>query len=629
MISTRRHVVSPSVLALTTLLLAGCEPVQDPAPSTQILQQVQLPTADPSTRADITYTLSFEDAARHLIDVQAVFPVAPDAQDLELMMAAWTPGSYLIREYARHVEGVMATDAAGEPLAVTKTRKNRWLVGTPGTQDSVHVHYRVYAREMTVRTNFVDRDIALLNGAPTFLIPVGGETMSHEVRLELPDAWPDSATALESMGEHRYFSPDFDTLVDSPIVIGPMSRHGFELDGVAHELVQAGEYELWDNEQAAADVARLTLEHIQFWGSIPYSHYVYLNAITESGGGLEHKNSTLMLTGRLRSGTDRGYRRWLGLVSHEFFHTWNVKRLRPAALGPFDYENENYTRSLWMAEGLTSYFGPLLLRRAELIDDKQFLRGLSSAIGRVQETPGRHVRSVADSSFDAWIKGYRPDENLRNTAVDYYGKGQVVGFLLDAEIRRRTAGRKSLDHVMRTAYERYSGETGFTPEDFRNVVAETAGEPLDGFFQRFVDGTEELDYGPALEWYGLRFKSKKKDDDEDEQPGWLGLRTEEDGTRLSISAVPRDTPAWDAGLNVDDEILAIDDFRVDAKSWDDRLKLYAPGTETHLWIARRGRLRQIPITFAQEPDATWKLEVDPEAGVRAKRRRADWLQGPS
>ncbi len=623
--------------ALSTLCLVGCEPSTPessvPTPAAQKPPAAH-PQTDPATQADIVFNLSFDDAARHLIDVEGSYPVDPEAPSLELKMATWTPGSYLIREYSRHVEGLGAVDSQGQVLDVTKTAKNRWRVGTPDKIDRVIVRYRVYAREMSVRTNFVDAEIAMLNGAPTFIIPMDGEALSHEVRLSLPDTWSGSATALESLGPNRYFSPNFDVLVDSPIVAGRLSRHGFEIDGVPHELVQAGDYSRWDNERAAEDVARLALEQTRFWGDIPYPRYLFLNVITEAGGGLEHSASTLMLSGRFRSGTEKGYRRWLGLVSHEFFHTWNVKRLRPKTLGPFDYEQEAYTRSLWIAEGLTSYYGPLLLRRAGLYNDKHFLKTLSSAIENTQKPAGRKVRSVAESSFDAWIKGYRPDENSSNTAVSYYSKGQVVGFLLDAEIRSRTADQKSLDQVMQAAYAAYSGDRGFTPEEFRRITAEVIGEPMDDFFDRYVDGTEELDYAPALEYYGLRLAKKEQNEDagEDDEPteaGWLGLSLEAQEGRAIINLVPRDTPAWQAGLNVDDEILAIGDYRVDAEGWSDRLEHYPPGTETHLWISRRDRLMQLPVTFGKAPEDSWELEVDPEAGSRAKRRRSAWLEGPS
>ena len=726
-----------SLVFLSCLLWSGCDANQAPVPESRLLTESTIAPA-PTSEADIVYEMRFDDASRHLMDITASFQATladPDQpkpkraepkdtapatahgssghgnsghghsghgssstdedheaepapfQDLDLKMAVWTPGSYLVREYSRHVEGVSARTRDGQPLDIHKIAKNRWRVSQVPEQEVI-VQYRVYAREMTVRTNFVDHDIAILNGAPTFMIPVGGESLSHELRIHLPPQWPHSATALERISELDdssieeaeapdteeddtsgddtseepasdpvsgpvseepateneeiassedspqipvFRSPDFDTLVDSPILLGKLERHGFEVEGIHHELVQAGDYSLWDNVQAAEDVAKLTRQQHKFWGVSPYPHYYFLNAITESGGGLEHKDSTLMLTGRWRGSDDDGYRRWLGLVSHELFHAWNVKRLRPKTLGPFDYENENYTHSLWFAEGLTSYYGPLLMRRAGLITDKQFLKGLSSSIDRTQSTEGRHVRSLADSSYDAWIKFYRPDENSGNTSVDYYGKGAVVGFLLDAEIRRHTQNRESLDALMRLAYERYSGDTGFVPEDIRRLASEVAGHDMNEFFDRYIDGTEELDYQPALQWYGLQFGAGAhgggSHDDDEKVAGWLGARARDQGGRFVVGSVPRNTPAWDAGLNVDDEIIAIDAYRVTADNWSSRLEHYPPGTEADLWIARRGQMRTLKVTFGTESDTSWKLSIDSGSGAQARRHRQSWLDG--
>ncbi|MEM9491014.1 MAG: PDZ domain-containing protein, partial [Myxococcota bacterium] len=323
------------------------------------------------------------------------------------------------------------------------------------------------------------------------------------------------------------------------------------------------------------------------------------------------------------------------------------KRLRPVELGPFDYEREVHTRALWIAEGITSYYDDLLLHRAGLMTDKEYLDKLSKLIERVETNPGSLVESLSDSSFDAWIKFYRSDENSRNSRTDYYRKGAVVGFLLDAEIRRATLDRRSLDDVMRLAYERYSGERGFTTAEFRAVATEVAGRPLDDFFIQTVDTTEKLDYGPALEHYGLRFaeKAKKggqprgrtdqgdaqtaagspdKDDKDDEEPGYLGADVRSDGT---IARVIRGTPAYAAGLNVSDEILAIDDYRVHGHNLDKALKRFRPGTEVTMTVARRGKLRELPLTLGEKPGETWKLELNSAALSRTSESRRRWLAG--
>lgn len=627
MIETSRPGIrrAPFPFALLVVLLAAllcgvaCRRTPEPLPVA--------PPEAPTLAAEgemIRYVLRFPEPQTHLVEIEAVFPSA-GREALELRMATWTPGSYLIREFARHVEGLVAVTPDGEPLEVRKTTKNRWLVETGGAA-WVSVRYRLYCREASVRTNFVDADMAVLNGAATFFTTEEGAARPHEVRLELPGDWQGSATALEPhpSGEaSHYLAQDFDTLVDSPIVAGrELARREFQIENVPHSLVTVGDASLWDLDKAAADIETITRAQVEFWGTIPYPRYLYLNVLSESGGGLEHQNSTLMMTGRFAFRDKDWYSGWLQLAAHEFFHTWNVKRLRPRALGPFDYESEVYTRSLWIAEGVTSYYGPLLLRRAGLIDRKEFLEELSETIDGIQARPGRLVQPLALSSFDAWIKHYRPDENSGNTSINYYSKGQVVAFLLDAEIRRRTRGRHSLDGVMRRAAELYSGETGYTPEEFRAVVAEVAGESFDAFFASHVDRADELDYGAALEYFGLRFApSGEKDDAE----AVLGLQLEERAGRLHVRRVERGTAAYAAGFNVDDELLAINGYRILPGRWDDHRGLYEPGDEVVLTVSRRGALREITARFEASSSESWKLEVDPRAGRSERKRLEAWL----
>ncbi|MFP5379285.1 MAG: hypothetical protein ACLGHP_05970, partial [Vicinamibacteria bacterium] len=300
----------------------------------------------------IAYTIRFPAPATHYMEVEAVYPTA-GRPEIDLFMAVWTPGSYLIREYQRHVEQVAARGAGGQSLAVAKTTKNRWRVSTGGAS-TVTVSYRVYGREMTVRNNWIEAGFAMLNGAPTFLTLVERGPRPHRVRLELPAGWTRTATALTPVAgqPHTFVAEDFDTLVDSPIIAGNPVVTEFAVDGKAHYVVHEGDPSLWDTARANDDVRKIVEVTRDFWGGdLPYPYYYVLNMVTEAGGGLEHKNSTLLMANRFATRTRRPYLNWLNLVSHEFFHVWNVKRLRPLALGPFDYENENYTESLWVAEG--------------------------------------------------------------------------------------------------------------------------------------------------------------------------------------------------------------------------------------------------------------------------------------
>jgi predicted metalloprotease with PDZ domain len=591
----------------------------------------------------ISYTLRFPAPQTHTVDVEAVVPTGGEPA-IELMMATWTPGSYLIREFARQVESISAASEAGEPLAVEKTAKNRWRVETRGLP-RVTVRYRLYAREMSVRTNFVDRDFAILNGASTFLTlaaPADTEKRAHEVRVVLPPEWKVAVSPLPEIpgsGGPAFRAEDFDTLVDSPLYAGNARLYPFEAGGKPHLLVNEGEGDLWDGPRSAADAERVIREHIALWGTPPpYPRYVIFNMITEGSGGLEHRDSTLLMTSRWKARTREGRLDWLGLVSHEFFHVWNVKRLRPVELGPFDYESEVYTRALWVAEGITSYYDDLLVHRAGLSTRKEFLDRMSKLIETLQTTPGRLAQPLDEASFDAWIKYYRKDENTANTAVSYYTKGAIVSFLLDTKIRQATGGRKSLDDALRLAYQRHSGERGFTAEEFRRVLEEVAGTSLEAWLRSAIETTEELDYSEALDWFGLRFAESPEEPEKGETPekpgepkekaGWLGMDTELQGGRLVVTEVRRGTPAFQAGVNVDDEILAIGDYRVPPDGLGDRLKAYRPGQEETLLVARRERLVRLPVTFGEKPKPRWKLEVAPSATKEQAERLGAWL-GPS
>ena len=579
--------------------------------------------AQPGTEP-VRYTVSFPEPHTHYLNVSAVVPTG-GRPSIELMMAVWTPGSYLVREYSRNVEGVAAAGAGGRALAIEKTEKNRWRVTTGGAP-AVTVTYRVYGREMSVRTNWIEAGFALINGAPTFMTLADLSPRPHEVVLNPATGWRRSMTGLAAMGggEHRYRAPDFDTLVDSPILVGNPTVYEFSVDGKPHYLVNEGESGVFDGARAAKDFETLVREHRRFWGDLPYDKYVVLNMITEASGGLEHKNSTVLMTSRWATRSRRPYLSWLELASHEFFHVWNVKRLRPVELGPFDYENEVQTRSLWMAEGVTDYYADLLVHRASLATRDEYLDALSTKIEELQTTPGRNVQSAELASFDAWIKYYRPDENSPNVSVSYYTKGAVIAFLLDARIRKATAGSKSLDDVMRAAYAKYSGPRGFTPDELRQVAEQVAGTSLASFWDSAIEGTSELDYSEALEMFGLRFRPTATP----ARP-LLGATTRNDAGRLLVSQVRRETPAMAAGLNVDDEILAIDDFRVRADQLPARLDQYRAGDKVTLLVARRDRLLRLDVTLAAEPARTWRLEVNPAASEAQTRLLAEWLRGGS
>ena len=569
----------------------------------------------------IRYALRFPAPETHYLEVEAVYPTARRPQ-VELMMAVWTPGSYLVREYQRHLENLTATGDGGRALTVVKPAKNRWRIETGGAA-TVTVRYRVYGREMTVRNNWVEAGFAMLNGAPTFLTLADRTPRPHDVRIELPATWTTSSTPLMPVAgqAHRYRAGDFDTLVDSPIILGNSVTRTFVVEGKTHHLVLEGDPSLFDADRAAADVQKIVESGRATMGPLDYPHYFFLNMVTEAGGGLVHKNAFLTMSSRFTTRTRRAYVNWLNLVGHEYFHNWNIKRLRPIELGPFDYETENYTKSLWVGEGFTDYYGALLVRRAGLQTHAEYFDELSNAIELVQMRPGRTVQPVDMASFDTWIKQYRPDENSTNTSIDYYTKGAAIAFMLDAKIRKASGGARTLDTAMRLAYDRYSGAKGYTPEQFQQTMAEVAGVDLGAWFADVVSSTKELDFTEALDFYGLRFTPV---DLASARPT-MGASTRNDNGRLVVSVVRRGTPAHQAGVNVDDEILAIDDLRVRADGLVARMEQYKAGDTIRLLVARRDRMVTLDVTLAAEPGRPWRLQPRPDQTAEQKARLAAWL----
>lgn len=618
-----------SAAVLIACAASGCDASQSPVPQ-GTLSATPEPPAKPSPRragdADtLQYTLKFDHAHQHLIDVELSVPAGEAS--IELVLATWTPGSYLIREYARQIEGLVALDQAGTPLAIRKIKKNRWRVETSGK--SASIRYRVYAREMSVRTNFADDEVAMVVGAATFMTVEGRQNGPHDVAVVLRPGWARAVTGLDlhpSGAPNRFVAENFDELVDSPFLIGNPIERSFDAGGVPHEIASFGAGSSWDADKSTDDVAKIVVEQQAFWGEVPYHRYVILNALLSRGGmgGLEHLDSTLLLANRFAMEKPARYRAWLGLVSHEVFHTWNGKRLRPKSLGPFDYENEVYTDDLWIVEGLTSYYDDLTMVRAGLYSETQYFEALGGQIERLQKTPGRLVQPLSRASHDAWIKYYRRDENSVNTSISYYTKGAVVGFLLDMLIRRNTRGKSSLDDVMRRAYARYGRESGYTSAEFRALASEVAGTDLSAFFARAVDSTDELDYQPALDFVGLQFKEVKKSGgkDDEKEGGYLGVTVSSSGV---INRVLRDTPGFASGLNVDDEILAIESDRLDSGGLKGVLKHHAPGDDVAILIARRGRVRTLRATLGEKPESSFKLEKRSARSASQAARASAWL----
>ncbi len=576
--------------------------------------------------AEITHTVTFKDKAHNYFEVESQFDVPEGQAELELVMATWTPGSYLVREYSRHIENV-ELEQAGK---LEKIAKNIWKASEL-ENSTVRLKYRVYARELTVRTNWVEREFAFINGAPTFMRPMGKDNLPHYIGLELPEEWNDSATSLSEINrrKHLYVAENWDELVDSPIVAGNLQLKELKTKSKQkHFLVNVGNIDSWDIVKASEDVSKVVNSQLDFWGTDPFTKpYYFLNLIAEGRGGLEHKHSTALISTRFTMQERETWTKWLNLVAHEYFHSWNVKRLRPKALGPFDYEQENYTQELWFSEGLTSYYAALLNQRAGLTTRKEFSKVIAGSIKRLSEIAGQTTRSVADASFDAWIRSYRPDENSDNANVSYYTKGAMIGFLLDARLRKSTNNQKSLDDLMRSASDLYSGDEGFQNQDIYDLVSELDSTTAE-YLKSLVESAEYLDFSEPIDYFGLELETKKekKADDVSLPIAFLGFNFDKSKNDLVVSKVLRETPVFIAGVNAQDELLAIDGIRVKKSDFDKRMKAYRPNTEVELLLSRRGKLISLKAKTSEKPLKEWKLKELKEPSEEQKANLLKWLE---
>ena len=500
--------------------------------------------------APTRYRVAIPRPHTHLVEVEARYRELDGLPpSIVLRMAGWTPGSYLVRDYARQVEGLEAATAGGERLSVEKLDKASWRIDRRGASEVV-VRYRVFAHELSVRTSHVDATHAFLNGAPTFLWLEERRGAPHEVILEAPAGWR-TVTALTPLGGDRWQAADLDQLIDSPIHLGGGPVHEIEAAGRPHQLAIWGRPEpgAASVDDLVADTRKIIEAHAAvFGGAPPYDRYAFMLMLAPGVyGGLEHAASTALLSTPFAFATRKKYEELLELVSHEYFHLWNVKRIRPEALGPFDYTRENYTRSLWVVEGLTSYYDRYTLRRAGLQSVKRYLEKLAEEWGQVQAIPGRRKVSVEEASFDAWIKHYKPDENTVNSTISYYLKGSIVCLALDLEIRRRSGGRRSLDDVLRRLWTEFAAAgRGYPDAAVQREMERAVDLDLGPFFDRFVRGREDPDLAGALAGVGLTLqpKAEKPPEGEPERPpGWLGTLTREVAGRLAVAAVLGGSPA--------------------------------------------------------------------------------------
>ncbi len=583
----------------------------------------------------ITYRLRFPLAQRHLVEIEAIIPTV-DRQSsrqsteldrtprLKLIMPLWTPGSYLIREYARNIESIAAFDGeTHEPLLIRKIDKNSWIV-EGFRSETIRVVYALYCREMSVRTNWIDEEFALINGAATFLTRDDAMDVPHIVEIEPIALWPYIASSMPasdgSQGDELSTcftrrAGTFHELVDSPILLGDIAIHTFEVSEKKHFLAHLGNQPGWDLPRAVEDCQKIVAQQHGFWKDIPYPSYWFINIAAEGRGGLEHDNNTVLLTDRWTMAKPDSYLEWLGLVSHEFFHTWNVRRLRPRPLQEYDYQQEQYLEELWIAEGITSYFDDLFVLRAGLSTPEAYLGQLNKTINTVEDAPGKLVQSLRDSSWDTWIKHYRPDENTQNSRISYYTKGAVVAFLLDAKLRELSGSQKSLDDVMRHLWNSYRA-TGYTLADFEHVVTSQVAWDWKPWFEEHIFRAEQLNYQPAYDWLGLERVQGNSVEVE------IGCEFVSRDGRWMVTKVIRDAPGSMSGLQVDDELIAVEGWRLPKDNWRDRLQ-QLKGQSLTCTVARRGQLKEVSVLPRKRTNNTLRFTEHATYDQHVNRR--SWL----
>ncbi|NVI05625.1 M61 family metallopeptidase [Paraburkholderia youngii] len=591
----------------------------------------------------IRYTIVPSNPAAHLFEV-TVTVADPDPAGQRFMLPVWIPGSYMVREFARNIVTLRAVNDAGRKVRVEKVDKHTWLAAP--VKGALTLRYEVYAWDMSVRAAHLDDTIGFFNGTSVFLSPLGHEDAQCVVDIQKPQgaayrAWRVATALPEARGTRRYGfgeyrAQNYDELVDHPVTLGEFALATFKSHGVPHDVVIGGRVIGLDMERLCRDLKRICEAQIALFEpkskKAPVERYVFMTqAVTDGYGGLEHRASTALICNRTdlpvqgRDAMSEGYRTYLGLCSHEYFHTWNVKRIKPAGFAPYDLGVENYTSLLWLFEGFTSYYDDLILVRSGVISQDDYFGLLGKVIGGVQRGSGRLKQSVAESSFDAWVKYYRQDENAPNAIVSYYTKGSLIALAFDLTIRAQTGNQKSLDDVMRLLWKRFGRDfyrgkpVGVDESEIEAIFAEASGAELAELFAEGVRGTRDLPLDALLAPFGVTLAP---DVDKNGKPS-LGVRLR-GGADCALATVHEGSAAQKAGLSAGDVLIALDGLRVTGGNIDALLARYQPGAKVEMHAFRRDELRVTQVKLDGPEVARYKLTVSDHRPA-ARKALERWL----
>jgi predicted metalloprotease with PDZ domain len=543
----------------------------------------------------------------------------------------------MIREFARQVQNTEALSSTGKKLDIHKTRKNHWEVNTRG-EKSFTVKYKVYCNELTVRTSEITDEHAFINCSNVFMSAKGMENEKCSVQINPHATWKIISTGLEKIGDNLYEAENYDVLADSPIEIGNQKVLEFEIQNIKHYIALTGRAN-YDDETLIKDFKKIAETQINFFGDIPYRHYTYIcHLVEKGGGGLEHLNSFAVQFPRWAFKDEKMYKQFLGLVSHEFFHLWNVKRIRPFELGPFDYDNENHTTGLWVAEGWTSIYDNIFIRRCGILDNKEYYEFIEKEVNDIMRFQGRFNQSLFESSYDTWIKFYRQDENSKNSQVSYYTKGALVALMLNIEIITSSNCEKSLDDALKALWEDYkmNPSKGFTNERVKEICESLAGKDLTDFWNKYLMGLDELPLFDYFKKAGLEAKNVNAEhvlfDESGTEATFSGqnlitfdIETSQTNGKVIITKIYDGGCGYSGGLNTGDEIIAINDIRLE-KDYEKILKEYKYDDEVKVLVNRKGFVKEIIIKLTP---AIPKYEISEMENMTDEQRKVlnKWLLG--
>lgn len=548
----------------------------------------------------INYTVSFSNANAHYAKVQLDFS-SKGKEFVDFKVPVWTPGSYKVREFSNAFENVEAGD-----FKVDRLDKNTWRIHTQGAEN-VTLSYDVFCFVVSVRQSYVDQNYAFLHGVSAFGYIAGLEQEEIVIQLQPLDHWKNVEVALEQlkMKGWAFRADNYDLLADSPIALGNFETTDYQSGNVPHRVVMIGEGN-YDLELIQKDFKKINDFQVDLMGDHPskkYVHFIY--NVDNGGGGLEHLNCQTSMISRFNYSDPNKYKSFLGLIAHEYFHLWNVKRIRPVELGPFDYDKEVYTEMLWIAEGITSYYDDFTLFKTGYYSQEEYLKIIASQINRYENTPGKAIMSLNQSSILAWIKSYMSKENSANTEVSYYNKGMIVATLLNLTLLEKTKGKKNLDDVMRRLYDNYKKtKAGFTFDQFLAICNDVAGSDLSPFFSTYLNSTSPFNYISIFSSFSIALN----DENAEKTTAYSGASSKTENGKTIITSIRSNSPAEAAGLSVNDELIAANSWRINS-TLEELEKRYAPNDVLDLTYARDGKIFTAQLNLIKSPIVNYEIKV--------------------